>query len=595
MALIANNSDAFLNGLSDFWHRYFADLGDLRATYEGAAIQFGQAYLDLLHEVLNVSVADAPIFRKEYYRVLPIREDQVAYLQGPPGQYTYAVDAGVLADVPYLQNRVLHPTVGGALEKGIDYQVRGEKIYFAVDPSEAGSAYASRKTVVACGGAFRDSTVPDWYAVGVRKGDRLYADGSEYTVSVIRGSDLILSAKTPFKAAVIGLANNPYSWQVRRYDSDGDMFLIAQSSAATGVIDRTVTEDTVVETVYWGVNVKVDDYTLYQNFGYLCGNKRRSSEAYRAFITGVMQLYMQGPALERMEGALSVIAGLETVRQDGETLTAYSSGLLAEGLDGQLVSGHFSSASGPFTESSVGGYVTITNTLNTENYGTHRIDVYVSPTEVVLDNWPDLVDEIGMAWEYSQTNQQTVTTTQNTYAYPRGIPMRRDVVDPANRGVLTFRAFETLTTAIRVVDYISDPEWWHNITIPLALMPDRLLAENRRVSAAVVPNIIGNESAWLIGDPGFYIGADEIGGVGYPPDKLLYHHRPTFILMDRFLKTHMFSVAVSPQIELTGSKVEDLWKLAAAVKPAYTYALLAPVTNLRDTVSVSDELIRTVR
>lgn len=595
MALIANNSDAFINGLSDFWHRYFADVGDLRATYEGAAIQLGQAYLNLLHEVLNISVSDTPLFRKEYYRLIAIREDQVVYLAGPPGQYEYAFPAGVLADIPFLQNRVLSPTSGGALEKEIDYQVRGDWVYFKVDPSEAGPAYASRKQTVACGGVFRDSTVPDWYALGVRKGDRLYVDGVEYVVAVVRDGDLVLSASTPFKAAVVGLPNNPYSWAIRRYDADEDLFVIATSAADTGVIDRAATTYTVDEIAYWGANVRVDDYTLYQNFGYLCGTKQRSSEAYRAFILGVMQLYMRGPALERIESALSVIAGLEVIRQDGEVLTGYSSGLVAEGSDGVIVSGHFSSASAAFSESSVGGYVTITDTLNTANYGTHRIDVYVSPSEVVLDNWANLVDETELTWEYSPTNTQTVTTSSRTYTYPRGVPVRRDVIDPANRGTLTFHAFETLTAAIRVVDYVSDPEWWHNITIPLAVLPDRVLAESRRVSAAVVPNIIGNESAWLIADPGFFIGADELGRATYPPDKLLYHHRPTFILMDRFLKTHMFSVAVSPQVELTGTRVVDLWKLAADVKPAYTYALLAPVTNLRDTVRVSDELIYTVR
>ena len=75
----------FIRGLSDFWQRFFADSDQLEALYDGAAVLVGQAYLDLLSNVLNVSLVDAPAFNREYYKLLTIREDQIYFVRGPSG------------------------------------------------------------------------------------------------------------------------------------------------------------------------------------------------------------------------------------------------------------------------------------------------------------------------------------------------------------------------------------------------------------------------------------------------------------------------------------------------------------------------------
>ena len=79
MALIGNNADTLLNGLSSFWHRFFRDIKDIQVAYEGTEILLGQVYLDLLSDVLNTSVVEAPLFRKEYYKLITIREDQIVF------------------------------------------------------------------------------------------------------------------------------------------------------------------------------------------------------------------------------------------------------------------------------------------------------------------------------------------------------------------------------------------------------------------------------------------------------------------------------------------------------------------------------------
>jgi hypothetical protein len=79
MALIGNNADTLLNGLSAFWHRFFRDIGDIQATYEGTEILLGQVYLNFLSDVLNTNIVETPLFRKEYYKLITVREDQVVF------------------------------------------------------------------------------------------------------------------------------------------------------------------------------------------------------------------------------------------------------------------------------------------------------------------------------------------------------------------------------------------------------------------------------------------------------------------------------------------------------------------------------------
>jgi len=90
----------------------------------------------------------------------------------------------------------------------------------------------------------------------------------------------------------------------------------------------------------WGADVLYDRQTLYENFGYLLAFKRPSSEQYRAFLKGIAQLFVLGPTLGRFESALNVMAGLPVIRDDGEVLTAYDSGITASGVLGQTIDSH---------------------------------------------------------------------------------------------------------------------------------------------------------------------------------------------------------------------------------------------------------------
>jgi hypothetical protein len=238
-----------------------------------------------------------------------------------------------------------------------------------------------------------------------------------------------------------------------------------------------------------------------------------------------------------------------------------------------------------FTTNSVGGYIRITASNYANNLGTFNIIQYISPTQVVLRPATifsvDPLDPLG--WTYTKDSMQVVTTNKGTYEYPLDTPIRSDVTDPLNFEVLTFKAFEPLTTALRVTDYVQDPQWWHQITIPQELMPDTP-ASRRSVNPQLYPNTIGNIGNANIGDPGFYVGSDEDGHVVDPA----YRHNAAFILMDRFLKLHMFGVLVDHSVTLTGLLVNDLQKILKDVKPVHTALYFRPITSFHDVIDLTD-------
>ena len=648
MALIGNNADTLLNGLSSFWHRFFRDIGDMQVTYEGTEILLGQVYLNFLSDVLNTSIVETPLFRKEYYKLITVREDQLVFREhgdsvgvpavpafyGNPGTDRYVYTGSTFyGGIPQLQDVVFSPKT--ALSEGVDYRVAGAEIQFKVDPTDPVlPGYANRRVVVATGGKFTSATVLDWAATGVEKGDTLYyseahelgsVDLDTFDFSIARkatiiqvdGANLVVSAATPFPTFPAGAQPSGFSWRVVRVRDDGIYNPTLPGSvpgnapfpATTGNIVYTLINGLVVypltlevnELAMWAVDAKVDDLSLYNTYGYFFENKQLSSETYRSLIRGLMQLYMLGPAMARLESALNLTAGLPTIGIEGEILAGYDSGVLDSGTGGTLLIGDvFQAPVAIFSQNSLGGYIKITASDYANNLGTFNITEYISTTQVRLT--PETVFTLPggleppdpLNWIYTKTQKQVVTTDQAKYEYPLDTPMRTDVTNPANFGVLTFSAFEPLTTALRVTDYVQDPQWWHNITVPQALMPDADPLR-RVVTSQLFPNVLGvTGNAW-IGDPGFYIGADEDGHIinppiVAPPTRVPYRHNAAFILMDRFMKLHMFGVLVDSSVTLTWALVQDIQTILNDVKPVHTTMYFRPLSTFRDVIDLTDAL-----
>jgi len=602
MALIGNDADTLLHGLSDFWLRYFKDIGDIQGIYEGTEILLGQHYLNLLNDVLNIAVTETPLFRKEYYKLYTIRQDQLVYYATDiPLQNRYVYyPTEPINRVPQLQNKVFSATA--ALEQGVDYEIIDGNIGFVANPfdAEETQAFARRQLTVAVSGFVVSPGLDD-----AQPGDELELylsqPGAPYTtlkVVHVAPGRVAISRDTPLPTVPPQAANmaEAYTWKLMRRYSKGERKLVAERNTYDGTLDRTTTLE-VYELAFWAVDVEVDDGRLFETFGYLFGDKQRSTEAYRAFIRGLMQLYTFGPAIERVESALNVVANLEVARDDSETVLGYDSGLINIASGSSLESSDADttilySAATTFLPNYVGGLLSIKNATLAANLGTFTVTEYIDPQRIRIHRTTgSFADDVGyIAWEFSYDGLQRVITSARTYAYPRAIPVRDDVKDPANFDKLTLRAFEPLTTAVQVTDYLEDPEWWHHITIPQELLPEQEYPR-RIVSPTLYPNQMGPGGDFNIGDPGLYIGADEDGFVTEYPVR----HRASFILLDRVLKMHLFMVNIDPSIDMTGVIINDLQQLVREVKPAHTMVYFRPFTQFEENISLVDVLSNTAR
>lgn len=168
-----------------------------------------------------------------------------------------------------------------------------------------------------------------------------------------------------------------------------------------------------------------------------------------------------------------------------------------------------------FGQEDVNGSIIIQGSGHARNNGVFRIVEVENITTVVLETPYGFTDESGLTWSLSRTNHQQVTTSRATYDFPLLVAMRSDVVDPANIDTLKFRAFEALTEAFRVVDYLRDPTWWHNVVIPddvLKLEVD--VSARRKVSPTLIEHVYGALDVPVYGDFGLAYGVDDEGQPG---------------------------------------------------------------------------------
>lgn len=184
----------FFFGLSDFWTKYFLDTKQIRTVYDATQTLIGQQYLDLLSDVLAVSLKDIPLFSKRYFHYLPFREDQVEYVEGASSDADrwLVTPAEKVAKANVIMNRVLAPT--SLLEWGRDFDVVDGKISFKGNPFQVGgsplSGFAVRTLQVLYDYAFTLSTITDWTAEDIQVGDtlRIYPNNQiplEFTVRLV--------------------------------------------------------------------------------------------------------------------------------------------------------------------------------------------------------------------------------------------------------------------------------------------------------------------------------------------------------------------------------------------------------------------------
>jgi hypothetical protein len=175
----------------------------------------------------------------------------------------------------------------------------------------------------------------------------------------------------------------------------------------------------------------------------------------------------------------------------------------------------FSTTSYTFTPEDQDSEIIIEGASNAKNNGRFRIETVENLATVTLSAPFGLTDETALRWKLSRTGAQTVTTSRTTYTLPLWVPVRADIVLPASIDTLVFQAFETITDAFHVTDYVQDPTWWHRISIPenVARFTTELRAR-RRASPNMIEHRLSPLDDALVGDFGLTINADDEGRPG---------------------------------------------------------------------------------
>ncbi len=348
----------------------------------------------------------------------------------------------------------------------------------------------------------------------VIRGYRYYSDDGGGAVALVEGEDYSIDY---LRGTIYQLRYwRDTSLGVCEYSYQSEVLL-----SGAGTIEE-YTVGNVRQLSFWVPEVLVDNFTLWYNYGVLLNRFDASSEAYKAFLKGIMYLYMTGPILQRIEAALNVSAEYPVVFQDGELLVSYDDGVNGSGVAASI-NGVTDGVTLPtleytFSELDVGGYIIFPNPINDANEGRFRImSIDTVTNSALLETTYGMVTETPVDWVISHNYTKVVTTDARTYTYPYYVPIRTDVQDSTNWNVLTFEAFEPLTLAFTVTDYLEDPMWWQNKVIPPVLWPDESTSR-RRSSTILYEHVIGAEDDPCIGDPGLFIGADDEGNVFTPTD-----------------------------------------------------------------------------
>ena len=160
-----------------------------------------------------------------------------------------------------------------------------------------------------------------------------------------------------------------------------------------------------------------------------------------------------------------------------------------------------------------------------------------------------------------------IKTTVTNYEIPSDVGLVVEVGD-------TLSAFQFLTDAYTVTDYIDDPNWFDHIIVPIEVIPG--LDTFNRTTNARSPHPIFIGYPIVIGTPGWIIGA---GGL------------PNFmwLFFNGVLKYNIFYVTYNALASRFVRSNEDLQDIVLSGKPAFDLAMVVPYVPIEDTVEEMSE------
>lgn len=510
MAVLGNNTETFLTGLSDFWQRFFSDKEVLQGVYAGAEVALGQAYLDMVTEVLNVNLTDMPLFNREFWKLMTMREDLLRFQDGG---WTYPLPDNI-AHFHFLTNRIYNPTV--ALERDIDFTLDEDErtIAFAANPFDTGlDGVPSRQvdivpTIFQTGlDGIYDPLFPRTFSV---RG--FVRDGIDGGLPIPVSSDQFTSVSANFTADDIGRVL-VFTYDGTTYDGVGPNpappEILAVLDPETLLLDTAITITAApVTDLPWEIRVTEVFASTDVGDDLVLQDPVVPGTSYTAEITAVDP----GGLSVTIDQDIGITPDSEAVpwtHQSKSRVTEFVFWIPDAFIDRENLWLSF-------------GYLVSRYEVTSESYrslleGIFRYFILgptIGLTEAALNVMSGVPvvredGEVVTLIDTADADFDIVYTDRRSYEIPKG-SLKPEIVVGTE-----LEAFEALTTIFTVADHIADPNWYLGEVIPENLVENANVTR-RNVDPTLYRSLVGNPR-WLIGDPGFFIGADDSRFV--PQDK----------------------------------------------------------------------------
>lgn len=533
MALLERNSkSALYKGLSSFWLKYFKDSDQLNAIYAGAESLLGQSYLDLMEIILSKSLTNIPVFKKEEWQLLVLKENEqtfddaiVSSKTQEIGAVTFSavadkldptLDAVTISFVDVAQVRStdeeFFPTAG-IYNHELSGKSTNDKSWTIVVPSNTTirNAIDTTKTrvisnkVISTLDVGSDATFKISYAEGDTEIDVVITAAEQASFSTV--NDLAALLETKINKAEIKVTVEAGYLLISTID--GSPLRILENNQACEdllifkafnfLVDILVPTD-VEDSLLW-------EYTYYVQLT-TAGFAQAGIEYKFPLGTGV--------DIERLRRVLYIMN------------TIYDpSVVLEETKNYRIQDGYIYFIDNPFDLTNVAfrvldgnkelafwmSDVLYDNTLLYDRYGYRFTEPRPASEDYKLflrgiifyyTNGPD-IDSITSALNLVAgipvvlNNGEIVTdiqasliiTDQNEYEIP---PEANAVVSVGE----VVNAFQHLTDAFLVEDWIINPTWFNNLSVPNSLMPGATLEQRQLRDSVAVPNI--GDGGYVVGD-----------------------------------------------------------------------------------------------
>lgn len=328
-----------------------------------------------------------------------------------------------------------------------------------------------------------------------------------------------------------------------------DVFGIDSGTVLKGVPYRKDKDGNTVIAL-WGRDVHEDVRALARQFGTILGFDRASSEQFKVFLQGVYRYYQTGATLESLRSALNIMYGLPVVRDSGEAV---------EDVEYSVLNG-------------------LTVTTTSRDY------VFPAGTKPAPEVFY-IGDGLAISSVAVEGGELVVVTTGGEHRIPTPAYVKDAVGEPFTGAVrtVTLRGAQALTDTFKVVDRVSDPQWWHFKVFPVEITPSDPEPVRRTADPGEYRTIATSDPVAGVkaGDPGV------VAGEG------VYHRKKAYVLADAFWKHHAFYIerdSVAPvEFDVPAPDVRSVIRAGTSPRTIFIIDEASDYTDQTDTWDIDEE------